>query len=469
MGVAWRLILDLLTYSPAHGPFPSTPPSPAVPPDPPPVPRAQAAARSAGGRASRRSPARCPRASRTPASRCCCGASTAPRSSAATGWTCSSTAATPSAPCGSPARPPRRRSSSSPTSSRTTRQAGSSWPSLRTAAERGLTVRVLADALGSSSTRAEFWQEMESHGIEVHLFHPMFKGFWYQPFRDHRKILVLDRKVAFTGGMNIGEEYGSIRRRPKPGETWRDTHVRVTGPAAWQMAVVFSEGWVHSDGEMFEIDPLPSLRSGPARVADHGARLAAQPGPGRVGGGAGRHQLGGEEDPVDHQRLLRSRPPRDRPPRATPRRGASTCASSCPARPTCPSSAGRATAITDSSSNGECESSSTRPPSSTPRPWWRTAYVSVVGSTNLDFRSFVFNNECDLLMLCPITAATLEKAFLNDLNDAEEIKREDWAAAPCSRRSATAWRGGCRRFYKPSPGIGCAERAPNPWDPFRVS
>ncbi|HEV7785444.1 MAG TPA: phospholipase D-like domain-containing protein, partial [Thermoanaerobaculia bacterium] len=128
--------------------------------------------------------------------------------------------------------------------------------SLRAAAERGLTVRVLADALGSSATRAEFWQEMESSGIEVRLYNPIVKSLWYQPFRDHRKILVLDRKVAFTGGMNIGEEYGSFRRRPKPGETWRDTHVRVTGPAAWEMAVVFSEGWAHAGGKPFEIEPL---------------------------------------------------------------------------------------------------------------------------------------------------------------------------------------------------------------------
>src|SRR5436305_1739715 len=99
---------------------------------------------------------------------------------------------------------------------------------------------------------------MESCGIEVFLFHPLFKSLWYQPFRDHRKILVVDREVAFTGGMNIGEEYGSWRRRPKPGETWRDTHVRVAGPAAWEMAVVFSEGWVHAGGEPFEIDPLPA-------------------------------------------------------------------------------------------------------------------------------------------------------------------------------------------------------------------
>src|SRR3954467_2830240 len=128
------------------------------------------------------------------------------------------------------------------------------------AAKRGVKVRVLADALGSYETSAEFWQEMADGGIEFFLFHPLFERLWYQPYRDHRKILVIDREVAFTGGMNIGEEYGSRRRRrAKPGETWRDTHVRVRGPASWEMAVVFSEGWIHAGGSHFQNNPLPCV------------------------------------------------------------------------------------------------------------------------------------------------------------------------------------------------------------------
>ena len=60
--------------------------------------------------------------------------------------------------------------------------------------------------------------------------------------------------------------------------------------------------------------------------------------------------------------------------------------------------------------------------------------VSVVGSTNLDFRSFVFNAECDLLMLCPVTATTLEEAFLKDLESAEEIRLGDWRRRPLSKK-----------------------------------
>jgi cardiolipin synthase len=53
-------------------------------------------------------------------------------------------------------------------------------------------------------------------------------------------------------------------------------------------------------------------------------------------------------------------------------------------------------------------------------------YVSVVGSTNLDFRSFIFNSECDLLTLCDRTARRLEEAFTADLENAVEIRRSDW-------------------------------------------
>src|SRR5512141_796454 len=91
------------------------------------------------------------------------------------------------------------------------------------AAARGVSVRVLADAFGSIATRRDFWNEMRERGIEVRLFNPLFPHLLLQPFRDHRKILVIDGETAFTGGMNIGDEYGSSLSTH--GGPWRDTHV----------------------------------------------------------------------------------------------------------------------------------------------------------------------------------------------------------------------------------------------------
>lgn len=120
------------------------------------------------------------------------------------------------------------------------------------AVRRGVRVCVLADAVGSLGTRSAFWDLLTVDGITVRLFHRLR----YLPFeamrRDHRKIVVVDRAVALTGGMNIGEEYGSsIRSRS---DVWRDTLIRVEGTVARELAAVFAEGWDRAQGP-----PLPGL------------------------------------------------------------------------------------------------------------------------------------------------------------------------------------------------------------------
>lgn len=123
---------------------------------------------------------------------------------------------------------------------------------LAAAVARGVRVNVLADAVGSSATKDAFWEALEADGMTVRLFHRLR----YLPFealrRDHRKIIVVDRHIAFTGGMNIGEEYGSsIRSRD---DAWRDSLVRVEGSVAMDLAAVFAEGWDRAKGP-----PLPGL------------------------------------------------------------------------------------------------------------------------------------------------------------------------------------------------------------------
>lgn len=123
---------------------------------------------------------------------------------------------------------------------------------LAAAVKRGVRVNVLADAVGSSATHDDFWKSIEADGMTLRLFHRLR----YLPFqalrRDHRKIIVVDRTIAFTGGMNIGEEYGSsIRSRV---DAWRDTLIRVSGPVAVELAAVFAEGWDRAQGP-----PLPGL------------------------------------------------------------------------------------------------------------------------------------------------------------------------------------------------------------------
>jgi cardiolipin synthase len=303
------------------------------------------------------------------------------------------------------------------------------------AAQRGVTVRVLADALGSFETRAEFWREMEDRGVDVHLYNPLFSRLWYQPFRDHRKILVVDREVAFTGGMNIGEEYGSPRRRPKPGETWRDTHVRVEGPTAWEMAVVFSEGWLEAGGEAFEIDPLPAERADAP-----GARILVLDSRYRRGQAESASALAAIVAAARQNLWITNAyfaPGRQavRILGEAARRGVDVRLL-LPGKTDVPIVRRAGHGYYSDLLEQGIRIFEYQPAVLHAKCLVADGYVSVVGSTNLDFRSFLFNSECDLLMLDEGTAAVMEDAFRRDLENAEEIRLDAWHRRPLLDRLA---------------------------------
>ena len=154
------------------------------------------------------------------------------------------------------------------------------------AAARGVRSYVLADAVGSMGTHTRFWDSLTAQGVVVRHFH----RFWHHPFaalrRDHRKLLVCDRCVAFTGGMNIGEEYGSsIRARH---DVWRDTFVQVEGSVARELAAVFAEGWDRARGpalpgleyvswsDAFETSPQQNVEGIGTRATSRRLRRAVQ-------------------------------------------------------------------------------------------------------------------------------------------------------------------------------------------------
>lgn len=106
--------------------------------------------------------------------------------------------------------------------------------------QEGIEVRVLYDAIGSVTTPAAFFEPLRQAGVEVLQFRPLNPArtmLWKLNNRDHRKIVVVDDRIAFTGGINISGAYRSAstsRPGPKSGqdEAWRDTHVRIEGPVA---------------------------------------------------------------------------------------------------------------------------------------------------------------------------------------------------------------------------------------------
>ena len=120
-------------------------------------------------------------------------------------------------------------------------------------ARAGVKVRFLYDAFGSMLLRRSFLRPMIEAGVEVASFAPgnTFRDRWSLNLRSHRKIVVADGAVAFTGGMNIGDEY--LGKRKKFG-FWRDTHCRIEGPAVAQLQRVFADDWFYSTGRLLD-DP----------------------------------------------------------------------------------------------------------------------------------------------------------------------------------------------------------------------
>ena len=124
-------------------------------------------------------------------------------------------------------------------------------------AREGVRVRFLYDGFGSFWLTKRFLRPMREAGIQIATFLPgqTFRERWSLNLRSHRKIAVMDSRVAFTGGMNIGDEY--IGRSSAFG-FWRDSHLRVVGPEVWQHQVVFAEDWFYATGEVLpEIESLP--------------------------------------------------------------------------------------------------------------------------------------------------------------------------------------------------------------------
>ena len=115
-------------------------------------------------------------------------------------------------------------------------------------AQQGVEVRVLFDAMGCRSVRHRYWKELNAKGVKTAEFFPAMFG-WLQlriNYRNHRKIVVIDNRVAYVGGYNIGKEYIGLDK--KFGH-WRDTHLRIRGSAVLGLQVRFILDWNYTAGE----------------------------------------------------------------------------------------------------------------------------------------------------------------------------------------------------------------------------
>lgn len=128
---------------------------------------------------------------------------------------------------------------------------------LRKQAE-GVQVNLIYDSFGSITTMPGFFQRLREGGVLVLEFNPVNPGKlragkgWSLGDRDHRKLLVVDGAVAFAGGINVSSVYsGSSAARARRGEEeqpWRDTHLRIEGPAAAEFQRLFLDTWARQKG-----------------------------------------------------------------------------------------------------------------------------------------------------------------------------------------------------------------------------
>ncbi|MEU4838137.1 phospholipase D-like domain-containing protein [Nocardia testacea] len=117
-------------------------------------------------------------------------------------------------------------------------------------AEAGLRVRLLLDGFGSRSIEKDLLRLMERAGVQVAWFRrPLSLSPLKQNHRCHRKVLVVDERTAFTGGVGIAEEWcGDARNEHE----WRDTHVRIEGPAVDGVAAAFAQNWAECHDDLFD-------------------------------------------------------------------------------------------------------------------------------------------------------------------------------------------------------------------------
>jgi len=130
-------------------------------------------------------------------------------------------------------------------------------------ARAGVTVRVLYDAVGSFSLSAALVQRMKDAGVQVAEYHPVvpWRHRWNVFRRDHRKILVVDDEVGFTGGLNVTDDNASVEQG---GKGWHDLHCRVRGPIVNDLARLFRKSWLYAGGDDYPAPPRAETVLAPA-------------------------------------------------------------------------------------------------------------------------------------------------------------------------------------------------------------
>jgi len=164
---------------------------------------------------------------------------------------------------------------------------------LEAAAARGVEVRLLLDDFGALGLRATDRRRLSAAGAQLRFYNPLRLRRWAANFaRDHRKLVIVDDAVAYTGGAGLSDEFDP----PDAAAPWRETMVEVRGPVVADWAALFGETWSrHTALPSPEVDASVSPVAGKTRarvtigrgVREQGVKRSCSHGSRRRGGGCG--------------------------------------------------------------------------------------------------------------------------------------------------------------------------------------
>jgi len=305
----------------------------------------------------------------------------------------------------------------------------------------GVQVNVIYDSIGTIGTPQAFFDKMRDAGIRLLAFNPVNPlkpiGPWGPNNRDHRKILVVDGAVAFTGGVNISSTYANsslFRSKAKPEARigWRDTHIKIEGPAVAALQWIFLDNWTSQNApDLPDSNFFPPLKEAGNKLV---RVLASEPGSNYDIYKA--YVLAIQEATqtvhitsayfVPDAQILQAL-------KAAAQRGVEV-------KIVLPgvTDSGLLLYAAQSFYNEMLASGIKIYQLQIAVLHAKTAVIdnvwATVGSTNIDTRSFLHNHEINVVVFGEEFGYAMENAFAEDLRDSVEITQEKWAQRPLSDR-----------------------------------
>jgi cardiolipin synthase len=305
--------------------------------------------------------------------------------------------------------------------------------------QAGVQVSIIYDAIGALSTPQAFFDRMRTAGIKLVAFNPVSPlariGRWEINHRDHRKILIVDGVVAFTGGVNISGSYANSsffrsKHRANSKIGWRDTHIRIEGPAVAALQWTFLDTWASQEpGNFPERQYFPKL----ANAGDKLVRVLASKPDGDFEIFKAYALAIQEAKKTIHITSAYFVPDRqiiDALCQAA-KRGVDVKlvlpGVSDVGLITHASHSFYSELLTKGIKIYELREAVLHAKTAVIDGVWST-----VGSTNIDTRSFLHNNEINVIILGEEFGRDMENAFAEDLRDSNEIVPEKWDQRPAS-------------------------------------